>query len=301
MLGKKIQQLRKDNGLSQEELASKLTISRQAISKWELGESMPDTENIIQLSKLFGVTTDYLLKDDYENNTAYITEDQLSDSTSSINNNEECLVEKTSKHSNLFKKKKVWIIAAVFVMVAVFTILTILFLTRTNYVQVFISSPESAVVYKLLLENGIIMQVDDGNIYVPENKEKEAIVIILENGYIPITGDEASGFGVTAERAKEIYDIQRAEDLRTQLLQSNHIEDALVLVNTAEASPFRIQENENEATVSVLLTIADTYTLLDGDVQAIGNLIRDAVPGIEDENISITDSNLNYYPISNRH
>ena len=66
MLGNKIQQLRKANGFSQEELASRLTISRQAISKWELGEAMPDTENIVQLSRLFGVTTDYLLRDEFE-------------------------------------------------------------------------------------------------------------------------------------------------------------------------------------------------------------------------------------------
>ncbi len=52
MLGEKIQRLRKEKGLSQEQLAAQLTISRQAISKWELGESMPDTENIVQLSKL---------------------------------------------------------------------------------------------------------------------------------------------------------------------------------------------------------------------------------------------------------
>jgi len=64
MLGEKIHQLRKAKGLSQEELASQLTISRQAISKWELGEAMPDTDNIVQLSKLFGVSTDYLLNDD---------------------------------------------------------------------------------------------------------------------------------------------------------------------------------------------------------------------------------------------
>ena len=60
MLGEKIHQLRKAKGLSQEQLASQLTISRQAISKWELGEAMPDTDNILQLSKLFGVSTDYL-------------------------------------------------------------------------------------------------------------------------------------------------------------------------------------------------------------------------------------------------
>jgi transcriptional regulator with XRE-family HTH domain len=85
MLGSKIQQLRKSNGMSQEELASKLTISRQAISKWELGESMPDTENVVQLSKLFGVTTDYLLYDDYESETdsmAVTVDEKAGDTTS---------------------------------------------------------------------------------------------------------------------------------------------------------------------------------------------------------------------------
>jgi len=65
-LGEKIHQLRKRLGISQEELASQITVSRQAISKWELGESIPDTENIVQLSKIFGVSTDYLLNDEYE-------------------------------------------------------------------------------------------------------------------------------------------------------------------------------------------------------------------------------------------
>ena len=69
MLGDKIHQLRKVKGLSQEELASQLTVSRQAISKWELGESVPDTENVVQLSKLFGVSTDFLLNDEYESDT----------------------------------------------------------------------------------------------------------------------------------------------------------------------------------------------------------------------------------------
>jgi len=64
MLGEKIQQLRKAKGMSQEQLAAQLTISRQAISKWELGESMPDTDNVIQLSKVLGVTTDFLLNDE---------------------------------------------------------------------------------------------------------------------------------------------------------------------------------------------------------------------------------------------
>jgi len=62
-LGEKIQILRKQQGMSQEQLAEKMHISRQAISRWELNESMPDVENLIKLSNLFDVTVDYLVKD----------------------------------------------------------------------------------------------------------------------------------------------------------------------------------------------------------------------------------------------
>ena len=56
--------LRKKAGLSQEELAEKLNVTRQSVSKWEGAQSVPDIDKILQLSCLFGVTTDYLLKDD---------------------------------------------------------------------------------------------------------------------------------------------------------------------------------------------------------------------------------------------
>ena len=62
--GEKLQKLRKQRGLSQEQLAAQLTVSRQAVSKWELDDTMPDTENVIQLSRLFGVSCDYLLRDE---------------------------------------------------------------------------------------------------------------------------------------------------------------------------------------------------------------------------------------------
>ena len=61
-LGEKIQTLRKQSGMSQEELAAKITITRQAISRWEQNESIPDVDNLIQLSRIFGVSTDFLLK-----------------------------------------------------------------------------------------------------------------------------------------------------------------------------------------------------------------------------------------------
>jgi len=65
-LSDKIVKLRKTNGWSQEELANQLNVSRQAISRWEGAAAQPDAANILQLSKLFGVTTDYLLNDEYE-------------------------------------------------------------------------------------------------------------------------------------------------------------------------------------------------------------------------------------------
>ncbi len=66
ILADKIRNLRKKSGWSQEELAEKMQVSRQAISKWESAQTMPDLEKILMLSKLFGVTTDYLLKDEIE-------------------------------------------------------------------------------------------------------------------------------------------------------------------------------------------------------------------------------------------
>lgn len=65
-LSEKILTLRKQNGLSQEDLAEKLDVSRQAVSRWEIGSAQPDASNILHLSKLFGVTADYLLNDEYK-------------------------------------------------------------------------------------------------------------------------------------------------------------------------------------------------------------------------------------------
>ena len=66
ILADKIIRLRKKNGWSQEELAEKMNVSRQAVSKWEAAQTTPDLEKILQLSNMFGVTTDYLLKDEIE-------------------------------------------------------------------------------------------------------------------------------------------------------------------------------------------------------------------------------------------
>lgn len=62
-LPKKLSFLRKEKGLSQENLADEMNVSRQAVSKWESGNVMPSLDNLIYLSKLYGVTIDFLIDD----------------------------------------------------------------------------------------------------------------------------------------------------------------------------------------------------------------------------------------------
>ncbi|XMB71867.1 helix-turn-helix domain-containing protein [Mycoplasmatota bacterium WC30] len=79
LFSEKLRELRKEQGLSQEDLANKLDISRQSVSKWELGVSMPDLDNVIKLSELFDISTDYLLKDRKSNSdfSFYTTEKKI--------------------------------------------------------------------------------------------------------------------------------------------------------------------------------------------------------------------------------
>ena len=61
--GEKLQKLRKARGWTQEELAQQAGVSRQSLSKWESDAALPDTANVVVLSDLFGVSTDYLLRE----------------------------------------------------------------------------------------------------------------------------------------------------------------------------------------------------------------------------------------------
>ncbi|MBQ1260209.1 MAG: helix-turn-helix transcriptional regulator [Clostridia bacterium] len=79
MLAEKIVILRKKHGMSQEAFAEQLDVSRQAVSKWESGSSFPEIDKIVRISELFGVSTDYLLKDTYtegeEEKSSYCVEE----------------------------------------------------------------------------------------------------------------------------------------------------------------------------------------------------------------------------------
>ena len=103
ILADKIIRLRKKNGLSQEELAEKMNVSRQAVSKWEGAQSIPDLEKILQLSVLFGVTTDYLLKDEIE-------DEEFTDGVSSETTVKRITIEEANAYIEQ-RKKAAWRIA----------------------------------------------------------------------------------------------------------------------------------------------------------------------------------------------
>ena len=79
-LGEKLQTLRRSRGLSQEQLAEILEVSRQAVSKWESAQAIPDLGRVLAMADLFSVTTDYLLRDENEAPTPATMEDSAPDS-----------------------------------------------------------------------------------------------------------------------------------------------------------------------------------------------------------------------------
>ena len=62
----KLFSLRKQLGMTQNDLAEKLNVSRQAVSRWEMGTAIPDVDNLVAMSELFGVSLDYLMKDEVQ-------------------------------------------------------------------------------------------------------------------------------------------------------------------------------------------------------------------------------------------
>ena len=122
ILADKITEERKKNGWSQEELAEKMGVSRQAVSKWESAGSMPDLQRIIQMAELFGVSTDYLLRED-------IVQEEVSVYTDPVNKNSGPVRRVSMEDANAFldmKKKSAPVIANAVFMCIISPVLLIL-------------------------------------------------------------------------------------------------------------------------------------------------------------------------------
>ena len=107
--------------------------------------------------------------------------------------------------------------------------------------------------------------------------------------------EKTSGFENSEEHARELYTYQLAQDLKTAILNSPVISDVIILLELDENFVEDNSSSIREPSASILLTIADNSTLANQDIQRIAEIIRNGVPNISNENITITDSNLNFY------
>ncbi|MBR3973218.1 MAG: helix-turn-helix transcriptional regulator [Oscillospiraceae bacterium] len=142
----KLQSIRKSSGMTQTELAEKLNVSRQAVSRWEMGSAMPDIENLIAISELFGVALDDLLK-----------ADRISVNEPEPSMEAEDLVQDEPAQPKKSSNKIWWIIWAVSVTVALAVPLINMYLQREN--TLFAINPATAVaqIVNLALTLGIVV------------------------------------------------------------------------------------------------------------------------------------------------
>ncbi|MBD5466103.1 MAG: helix-turn-helix transcriptional regulator [Lachnospiraceae bacterium] len=166
-LSQKIYELRKTNKLSQEQLAEKVGVSRQSISKWESGETLPELERLVALSQVFNVSTDYML---------------LSKDVDELTIRTECLEKEQNEVREkrlLLQIKNIRILSSVFVYVIAFAIFILIYLQFQSGLM------EFAVI--LLIATAIVIQI---NLRISKKYLNELIYSI--KGKSKITGGTES-------------------------------------------------------------------------------------------------------------
>lgn len=166
IIADKIIRLRKKNGWSQEELANKVNVSRQAVSKWESAQTIPDLEKVLQLSTLFGVTTDFLLKDEIEDEE--LKKDEISSSVKKISFDD-------AKTYIRFRKRAAWCIA-IATLLCILSPVSIIVLTSLSELSSSLISQTMAVMVGLVVFFILILCAVPIFIYFGFQNEKYAFL-----------------------------------------------------------------------------------------------------------------------------
>lgn len=122
-LYEKITLFRKKNGLSQEELAEKIGVSRQAVSKWETGDALPEITKLKALAETFNVTVDFLLDDEKEEFSQQIDPQNFSALDRYVDKIDDC-VDNISNKSGTFLKKYGWISGILLIILGLYRTIT---------------------------------------------------------------------------------------------------------------------------------------------------------------------------------
>lgn len=195
ILGEKIALLRKKNNYSQEDLANELGISRQSVSKWESGNSIPDLDKIIKMSSLFGVSTDYLLKDELEEATPSESDEVIEEGKTVSLEEANSFLEATSQ----FASKLSFAISLFILSPVTFIILGGLSETGIAPMTENMATGFGTAVLLLLVAVGVVIIVMSGIAYGKyDYLEKEKI--ILQYGVAGIVNKKKAEFAETFRR-----------------------------------------------------------------------------------------------------
>ena len=191
------------------------------------------------------------------------------------------------------------------IVIVILAIVAVSLLSRTTYETMYTaqSEAEAGVIYQALLDMNEPAQIEGTKIIVPEGRSSELKARLAAQGTLDSNElnydilDSAGGFGVTESFAKKKFEAQRAYEIRTQILKIDKIQNATVIVNLGEYSPFVASTGVRDATATVMLSVRNNAALSNVEAQVIADLVKNNVPGVKYENITITDGNLNHYRI----
>ena len=191
------------------------------------------------------------------------------------------------------------------VLVITLSIVAVVLLTRTNWVTVPGTGDATTTshMYDWLRESGYQVRPVGGRIEVPRDRLDEVQMVLRNQGFLGVSEfdssilDGATGFGITDSHARLLSERQRGEDLRTILMQNDRIQNALVIVNFGERSVFRTALNVNKPTATAMLQIRNNGKLSHSEVQVIANILKNGIPGIEFDDITIADQDYTVYNI----
>ena len=189
--------------------------------------------------------------------------------------------------------------------VTALAIVVIVVLGRTNYVTLHIAQneAEAGIILAALQNMGEDATTQGTRVLVPEGRVSDLRATLASQGVLGSTQldftilESAAGFNITDSHAKEIYARQRAQEIRTQILMSDNIQNAIVTVNMGEYSPFIVSQGVRDATAAVMLTVRGGATLTQSEAQGIADLVKSNIPGLAYENITITDQRWTRYPV----
>ena len=179
-------------------------------------------------------------------------------------------------------------------------------LSRTNYVLLYnaATQAEAGTIYNALTDMGVSARVEGGTrVLVPEDRVGELGAVLSAEGVIGPSGPDldimgmAASFNVTDSHARKLYEYQKAQDIRVLIMQTGRIQNCNVIVNIGQTSAFARPTNINKPTCVVMLEVRGGATLTNAEAQAIADIVRNAIPGIEYDSITVTDANLNAYRI----